>query len=251
MNISNTQNDKFIKLVLNRVFKNTHYNGNINIISNKVFNILNKDIINKYRSLLNNKLAYYIYFNDISYLNNTLNNNLNYLLNNKYDKLILNYYKNDNNNSLIKTYNTQSKLKTLYSDYIINEFMKKLNYKYSFNHNNIFKIELNISKYFEFKEIDIYLYINNKYYHDNNYIIYHTLINDIDNNIVNNINDPWDDFKHIKIITHNFKNYMEAILLNELFINNNNSIEDNLIKYFKLYKFNTPSPNNIIKNNLY
>ena len=75
-----TKNDTFIKLVLNRVFNNTHYNGDINIISNKIFNILNRDIINKYTKLLNNKLAYYVYYNDLSYLDNTLKKNLKLLL---------------------------------------------------------------------------------------------------------------------------------------------------------------------------
>ena len=133
-----TKNDTFIKLVLNRVFNNTHYNGDINIISNKIFNILNRDIINKYTKLLNNKLAYYVYYNDLSYLDNTLKKNLKLLLNTKYDKLILYYNKNDSDNDkLLKKYNTQTKLKKLYNNYIFNEFNKLLNNNISYNYNNI------------------------------------------------------------------------------------------------------------------
>ena len=256
--LSMTKNDTFIKLVLNRVFNNTHYNGDINIISNKIFNILNRDIINKYTKLLNNKLAYYVYFNDLSYLDNTLKNNLKLLLNTKYDKLILNYNKNNDNDKLIKKYNNQTKLKKLYNDHISNSLFNLLkNYKNrSYNYNNIFKLDFNLSKYFITNEIDIYIYINTLYLDNDNHIIRHNLINDIkhDREIIGH-----NEFKHIKIISHEFNNYLTAILLNELFIKDNNiSLDDKLIKYFKLYYTNFSGhlyhPSmilNNIKNNTY
>tara|TARA_B100000424_G_scaffold163079_1_gene125040 strand:+ start:359 stop:1132 length:774 start_codon:yes stop_codon:yes gene_type:complete len=233
-----TKNDTFIKLVLNRVFNDYVYYDNINVISNKIFNILNKDIINKYTKLLNNKLAYYVYFNDLSYLDNTLKRNLYELLDTKYDKLILNYNKNNDNDKLIKKYNTQTKLKKLYNDHISNSLFNLLkNYKNrSYNYNNIFKLEFNLSKYFITNEIDIYIYINTLYLDNNSHIIHNHLNNDIkhDREIIGHYN-----FKHIKIISHEFNNYLTAILLNELFIKDNNiSLDDKLIKYFKLYYTN-------------
>ena len=122
-----TKNDTFIKLVLNRVFNDYVYYDNINVISNKIFNILNKDIINKYTKLLKN--------------------NLKLLLNTKYDKLILNYNKNNDNDKLIKKYNNQTKLKKLYNDHISNSLFNLLkNYKNrSYNYNNIFKLDFNLS----------------------------------------------------------------------------------------------------------
>lgn len=232
-----TKNDTFIKLVLNRVFNNTHYNGDINIISNKIFNILNRDIINKYTKLLNNKLAYYVYYNDLSYLDNTLKKNLKLLLNTKYDKLILYYNKNDSDNDkLLKKYNTQTKLKKLYNNYIFNEFNKLLNNNISYNYNNIFKLEFNIPKYHITNEIDIYIYINTLYLDNDNHIIHNNLNNDIkhDRDLIG-----LNEFRHIKIISHEFNNYLTAILLNELFIKDKNkSVDDKMIKYFKLYYTN-------------
>lgn len=242
-----TKNDTFIKLVLNRVFNNYIYYDNINIISNHVLNILNRDLTNKYNKLLTNKLAYYVYFNDLSYLNNTLKDNIKILLNNKYDKLLLNYYKNDNDNDkLIKKYNTQTKLKKLYNNYIVNEFTKLLNNRRSYKYNNIFKLEFNIERYYEFNDIDIYIYINTKYFYNNN----NFYKDDLDNDIKHDREYYMHDFRHIKIVSHDFNNYLTSILFNELFIKDNNkSVDDKMINYFNTYIHShyTPNPNQVLK----